>query len=315
MKIGLYSITYLGIWYTGGALSVAEFIKKTKELGYSGIEIDGKRPHGNPMDLSPKARAEIKAMTAGEGLDMVAVAGNNDFSSPVPELREAQIMMVKEQIKLAHDLGAPIVRLFLAWTGITMKAGLAHYDLAAKIKHDALALVPRIETWEYARDCFVEVAKFAEEQGVTLALQDHHPIIRDHRDVLDMIRQVNSPAFKACLDVPLFPRQDDEWVASACQAAGPLQVHTHFNGEFERNKDGKVVERMIPMYNRDLVNTAAFVRELKKIGYTGYHCYEFCHEALGQDFRSKGREYVDAQAKLALEFLKDIMVAEGVYEK
>lgn len=314
MKIGLYSITYLGVWYKGGALSLKEFIKKTKELGYSGIEIDGKRPHGNPMDLCAKDRQEIKAMTAGEGLDMVAIAGNNDFTSPVPELREAQIMMVKEQIKLAADLGAPIVRLFVAWTGITMINGIAHYDIAGKIKREALAHIPRIESWEYARDCFREVAKFAEDQGVTLALQDHHPIIRDHRDVLDMIHQVNSPAFKACLDVPLFPRQDDAWVREACQAAGDLQIHTHYNGEFERDANGKVYERMIPMYNRELVNTAGFVRELKAIGYKGYHCYEFCHEALGKGFVTQGREYVDAQAALALEFLKDIMVAEGCYE-
>ena len=42
-KLGLYSITYLGIWYKGGALSLVDFIKQAKKLGYSGVEIDGKR--------------------------------------------------------------------------------------------------------------------------------------------------------------------------------------------------------------------------------------------------------------------------------
>jgi hypothetical protein len=51
MKIGLYSITYLGIWYRGPALSIEELIERAKRFGYDGIEIDGKRPHGNPLDL------------------------------------------------------------------------------------------------------------------------------------------------------------------------------------------------------------------------------------------------------------------------
>ena len=55
MKVGLYSITYLGLWYRGEALTLPELIRKAKEFGYDGIEIDGKRPHGNPLDW-PKKR-------------------------------------------------------------------------------------------------------------------------------------------------------------------------------------------------------------------------------------------------------------------
>ena len=39
--------------------------------------------------------------------------------------------------------------------------------------------------------------------GVTLALQNHRPIIKDHHDVLRMVREVGSPHLKVCLDVPL----------------------------------------------------------------------------------------------------------------
>ena len=41
MKLGLYSITYLGLWYRGEALSLAEMIGRAKMYGYDGIEIDG----------------------------------------------------------------------------------------------------------------------------------------------------------------------------------------------------------------------------------------------------------------------------------
>src|ERR1700730_2716394 len=55
MKIGLYSITYLGLWYDGRELTLPEMITAAKTYGYDGIEIDGKRPHGNPLDW-PKGR-------------------------------------------------------------------------------------------------------------------------------------------------------------------------------------------------------------------------------------------------------------------
>ncbi|HEY9348375.1 MAG TPA: hypothetical protein VIQ53_23810, partial [Inquilinus sp.] len=67
MKLGLYSVSYAGIWYRGEALSLPDLIRKARQLGFAGIELDGKRPHGNPMDLDAAARQEIKRVAAGEG--------------------------------------------------------------------------------------------------------------------------------------------------------------------------------------------------------------------------------------------------------
>ena len=61
MKIGLYSITYLGCWYRGEALTLPELVRTAKEFGYDGVEIDGKRPHGNPLDW-PKAQPRQPSM-------------------------------------------------------------------------------------------------------------------------------------------------------------------------------------------------------------------------------------------------------------
>ena len=55
MKIGLYSITFLGVWYRGEGLTLEQVIDRAREYGYAGIEIDAKRPHGNPLDL-PRSR-------------------------------------------------------------------------------------------------------------------------------------------------------------------------------------------------------------------------------------------------------------------
>ena len=73
-RVGLYSITFLGVWYDGPALSLEDTILKARELGFEGIEIDGKRPHGNPLDM-PKARCkEIRNRAHDQGLEIYAVS-------------------------------------------------------------------------------------------------------------------------------------------------------------------------------------------------------------------------------------------------
>ncbi len=315
MKIGLYSITYLGIWYRGGALSIPELIQKAKALGYSGIEIDGKRPHGNPMDLDAGARKEIKAMTADAGLDMVGVASNNDFSSPIAEHRESQLLMVKEQIKLCRDLGGKVVRLFLAWPGVTMVNGLAQYDVAHRRWDEAYRDTTRAEMWDFAKGCFKEAAHIAEQEGVIVALQNHAPVIRHYRDVLDMVEEVDSPAFQAIQDVPMEPNQSDAWVRQMVLDTGKRQVHAHFGGEFERRPDGKIVDFPLFGFGRPRTNFTTYIKALKEIGYKGYFCYEFCHPAVNKNKEPQGIEYVTEQTALAREFLQDLLVAEGVFEK
>jgi hypothetical protein len=60
IKLGLYSISYGGIWYKGAALSFDELCRYAKQYGYEGIELDNKRPMGNPMDLDQRKREEMR---------------------------------------------------------------------------------------------------------------------------------------------------------------------------------------------------------------------------------------------------------------
>ena len=49
IKLGLYSISYGGIWYEGPALSFEDMCKKAKQFGFDGVELDNKRPMGCPL--------------------------------------------------------------------------------------------------------------------------------------------------------------------------------------------------------------------------------------------------------------------------
>lgn len=309
MKVGLYSITYLGVWYDGPALTFEDFVKRAKAYGYAGIELDGKRPHGNPMDLDRRTRDQMRGILEREGIEIPCVAANNDFSSPIPEHRECQLLMVRELARLAADLGARVIRLFAAWPGVAMRDGIATYDLVRSDFYSferQFPYVTRLERWNHVKACLKEAAGFGEEFGVVMALQNHAPLLRHWKDCYDMVREVNSPWLKVCLDLPIMTRQDEEWVRQAALAVGELQVHSHFGGEFYRDDEGRVQPKRYS-FIQPLPDYAAFLKLMQEIGYDGYFCYELCHPVLNDAHEPQGLEYVDEQARLAQEYMHTLI--------
>ena len=309
MKVGLYSITYMGVWYDGLALTFEDFVKRTKAYGYTGIELDGKRPHGNPMDLDQRTRDQMRNILEREGIEIPCVAANNDFSSPIAEHRECQLLMVRELARLAADLGAKVIRLFAAWPGVAMRDGIATYDLVRGNFYSferQFPYVTGLERWNYVKACLKETAAFGEEFGVVMALQNHAPLIRHWKDCYDLVQEVSSPWLKVCLDLPIMTRQDEEWVRQAALTVGELQVHSHFGGEFYRDGEGRAQLKRYS-FTRPLPDYATFLKLMKEIGYDGYFCFELCHPVLNDDHEPQGLDYVDEQARLAQEYMQTLI--------
>jgi sugar phosphate isomerase/epimerase len=310
MKIGLYSITYLGIWYRGQALTLPQLISRAKRFGYDGIEIDGKRPHGNPLDWPEKKCRELRAIAEGEGIEIHAVAANNDFSCPAPEVREAQICYLRELIRMTAGFGAKHLRVFLAWWGVTLHPRQATYDIMENLWPIVHEKFSPEEIWGWCREALIESARYAGEHGVTLALQNHRPVIKDYTDVLKMVHEVNSPHLKVCLDAPLMRHKSADAMREAAHAVGQLQVLSHFGGEFERLPNGKIrgYERndgIVGMDTRQYYQD--FARAMREIGYEGYTSYELCHQLPVVNGQTVGIEYADANAQLAAEFMREIV--------
>ena len=188
VKIGLYSITYGGVWYRGDALTTEQVIDRAAKFGYQGVEIDGKRPHGNPLDL-PKARCQdLRKRANDQGLEIYAVAANNDFSSPVPEHRESQLLYTRELMRMTSELGAKVLRVFAAWPGVTLRPeGGGRYDIAQTVWKAEHQDFSEEQTWQWCRQGLEEAARLAGDFGIVLALQNHPPVISKgyHRQSAD----------------------------------------------------------------------------------------------------------------------------------
>jgi sugar phosphate isomerase/epimerase len=288
MKLGLYSISLAGGFYDGPSLPLLEVVQRARGWGYEGVEVSAKRPHGSPLDLDAGRRRELVGVARQEGVGFPAVGAYTDFSSPIEEHRENELLMTREVIRLAADLGAPIVRVFAAWAGITRRDGRWTYDLVRQnvgpIQHyyDRFPGVTQLERWTFVRDALAEAARMAEAHGVTLALQNHEPIVHGHEEVLEFVAEVGSPALKVSLDCPIMKDQSDEAIRRAVRETGDLMVHSHFGGEYDPapdGPDGVPVPRKLTRAGK-LTNYGAFIPALKEQGYDGYLCYELCHPCL-----------------------------------
>lgn len=313
-KVGLYSITFLGVWYKGDALTLDDMMIKAKEYGYDGIEIDGKRPHGDPLDMPTSRCKELKRKADDLGLDIYAVSANNNFSSPVPEFRECQIVYLRELMRMTSDLEVKPLRVFLGWPGVTLHPNGGRYDIARDNWQHAHYQFEPEQIWEWCRDAMIESAKYAEDFGVTLALQNHKPVINDWRDMMRMIEEVDSPALKACLDAPIMDDKSSENIREASQAVKGIQMLTHFGGEFDRAADGRIVDTQDHSDHGEKAAEEkaetylpAFVNNMQEIGYEGYYSYELCHPLPLVNGEKVGIDFVEKNAKLACEMMKGLV--------
>jgi sugar phosphate isomerase/epimerase len=309
VKIGLYSITYLGVWYDGPGLSLVEVIDRARRFGYDGIEIDGKRPHGCPLDMPTARCREVRQKAQEAGIELYAVAANNDFSSPIPEHRECQLALVRDLIRMTADLGAPCLRLFAAWPGITKTEDGGRYDIAKrlwKLTHEEFT--PE-QTWDWCREGLIEASRWAAEAGVVLALQNHAPVINNYEEMLRMIHEVASPSLKACFDAPLARDQGVTDMRAAAAKVCSLQVLTHFGGEYDEGPNGEALHFV---RERDGRLTAEnfyvdFAAGMREIGYSGYTGFELCHPLPKVDGRTVGVDFVDKNARLAAQFMRHVL--------
>jgi len=308
MKIGLYSITYRGVWYKGPAVRVFDLVRLAKKQGWEGLELDTERPHAAPMDLSPDDRKRLRDLAGELELPLCAISPSCDLSSPVPIQREAMICYTRECIKLAREVGSPIVKIFAAWRGITLYGGLGTYDDTYGYNQYGF--------WKGDRRPFVveslrELCKFAEDQGVVLALQNHGPdVVNSYHDVLSLIAEVGSPVLKGCMDINIEPQADSPESARAmAEASGQFQIHSHCNGEFARSPDGAVELVAGGYFDKGFwgrkVAYPAYVDALVASGYRGYIDWEFCHPAI-ENGQPADIDYVHNQTHMALEYLRNL---------
>jgi sugar phosphate isomerase/epimerase len=309
VKFGLLTVSYAGLFYDGPALSLIEQIRKARHLGFDGLAIETKRPVASPLDLTADDRRAIRAAADGEGIELCALESLSNFASPIMEERENNLAMMRLVLDLAVDLGVPLVKVFAAWPGLIDDeddtASYAPYDRGT---YYARLYPADLRRWHRALSGLRETADLAAERGLTLALQNHAPVLRPgYEDTLAMLRELDRPNIGLCLDAPLFKeRQSDAYMAEAVRACGSHVLLTHYGAwNFVEPASGEVVQAPCPSFGGP-VNYASYLRELQQVGYDGYLVSEYCLPCI-KDHRLAGIDEIDRATAMALAYMKRLV--------
>lgn len=115
------------------------------------------------------------------GIQLSGTGVRNDFASSDPAVRAESVKLIKDWIVVAQKLGAAVIRVF---SGPKRPEG-ATFDQALD--------------WMAAH--FRECARYGQEHGVILGLQQHDDFLKTAGETIRLIQAVDSPWFADILDV------------------------------------------------------------------------------------------------------------------
>jgi sugar phosphate isomerase/epimerase len=267
-KTALHSVSYAGVWTGQARLTLPDFLRKAKTLGFDGVMLMAKRPHLSALDFDAKACEELRGLLNDLGLKVACLAGYNDFmlGSDRPDIptREMQILYVRELARVAQALDCQLIRVFTSYD-----------DLRTSYDQQWTATVASL------KECAQQAGRF----GVTLGVQNHHDVAVHYETLFDLLEEVNEPNCKAMFDAwaPALQGMDLE---SAAQKMAPYLVHTTVADYVRRPRfryQPNLVNytretdsiRAVPM-GEGFIDYRRFFSALASAGYQGYVAYEMC---------------------------------------
>ncbi len=257
------------LWDRGYKIALSNFswfnhfmeygIKKTAELGYMGIDLNGNRPLCDPRDLTAEDRKNIKKILEDNGLQLAAITpfcGNYHWclSTPNKPVREDSIKHVKECIDLAYEWGAKIVE------SVTGPPMIVEDDMR--------------EAWKRTKESLREITDHAAEKDITIGLEFRISvadrttyIVHKLDDALMMIEDVGAENLGVLIDVNHAALDLYMTIVEQLEKAGDKLVHMHFS-------DSPLgVHRHLPI-GEGRIQWPLIFKTLKKIGYKGWMTLE-----------------------------------------
>jgi len=85
-------------------------LKRLEALKYEGVELRTTHAHGVEVDLSPTQRAEVKKRLDDSPVELAGMGSAFEYQATDPGVVRKNIEGTKEYVRLAHDIGAPGVK-------------------------------------------------------------------------------------------------------------------------------------------------------------------------------------------------------------
>ncbi len=194
-------------------MDLFDFVDFCHEQGLHGTELTS---YYFPKDVTDEYLKRLKRHCHLRGITISGGAIRNDYCTPDEAAVAKDLEHTKTWIDHYSKLGAPAIRIF---------AGKQNQD------------EPLSTTLQRcAKNCEIACA-YAAEKGIMLALENHGGVTATAEGLLDIVRQVNSPAFGVNFDSGNFRSSEDPYAELAQIAPyainAQVKVQIHAGGRTE----------------------------------------------------------------------------------
>lgn len=104
MRLGTVTYNLAKDW------DIETLIKNCEEARFEGVELRTTHAHGVEVELTKSQRAEVKKRFANSKVELMGLGSAFDYHTPDPAKLRRDIEATKEYLVLAHDVGAPGVK-------------------------------------------------------------------------------------------------------------------------------------------------------------------------------------------------------------
>ncbi|MCX8036903.1 MAG: sugar phosphate isomerase/epimerase [Candidatus Sumerlaeia bacterium] len=323
MRFSLDVIGYGGYFTAPGeSLPLEEAVRRAAKFGYDAACLYAHRPLGFPLDLSADRRKALANLFAELDLEMGAIVACTNFQEGNHVLlypQEKEILYVRECIRLAKDLGSKIVRVLAAFYGYFQNpyAGMGYGFPAFESRSRRVSRCEDwLEAWHQVRAGLREAALYAQDEGITLALQTHPEITGNNAETLQLIAEVGVPSLKVGLDLPLLESQEPDFIRKTVESMRGLMVYSHTISLKKNYTVGGAYygwEEVTPGSPDDPLNWEVFIQAVRDIGYDGLLSAEQCSPVVTKDHRLGTIQDIDERYIESLEYLKGLAIKHRCY--
>ncbi|HPD17210.1 MAG TPA: sugar phosphate isomerase/epimerase family protein [Planctomycetota bacterium] len=199
-------------------LTWPEVLGVAKRFGYDGVEprAQAKHAHGIETTATPAQRAELRRMAEDAGIAVACLATSCSYTAPTAGELSRMMADSRALIALAHDLGAPTMRVF----GGVIPKGMS-----------------RDEATHQVADCLSQLAEEARVAGVALCVETHDSWC-DARDLARVLSLVAHPSVRANWDIMHPVNAAGMTMDAAFAALRPFIRHVHFHDGKRNDKGG-----------------------------------------------------------------------------
>lgn len=217
-------------------LTLPELLDWCATQNIDAVDLTGYYFPGYPGVPTDEYIYELKRKAFKLGIDISGTGIKNNFASPDPAVRAADVKRAKEWIVVASKLGAPVLRLF---AGEIPKGYENKWD----------------EVAGWMIDCYKECAAFGAQHGVIIGIQNHGDMLQTADQCIKVVKAVNSKWAGLILDTGNFKVKDPY---ADIEAVIPYTVNW------------QVKESVFGIGSDIVTDVPRLMKILKKSGYRGY---------------------------------------------